>query len=251
MRQSTAAKAHPRAHPAPDVVWCRGAMPVPSCSQPHCNEHPWQTSAPLLTRSATLCPMPTSDSREQVPAPPSDVSRIVMDRGDLPEDAESMAAECVRKIESNGVTVVRGFGTDTEALISAFEANGYKLWESHFGRFEDLRTDNTTNKNTDQVRTVTDLVSACPLHAMCPANLQLHHFGTAAAHRVPHCNRASAGAYTSHRAPVARGTCIACLAARTARSPRSADAHADPSRRCRTAWLHQCRHRPAHRHAVC
>jgi len=43
------------------------------------------------------------------------------------------------------------------------QANGYRLWESHFGRYEDLRTDNTTNKNTDQVGAFTIITpSHCP-----------------------------------------------------------------------------------------
>ena len=36
-------------------------------------------------------------------------------------------------------------------LIDAFAACGLELFRSHFGRIEDLRTDNTTNQNTDQL----------------------------------------------------------------------------------------------------
>jgi hypothetical protein len=33
----------------------------------------------------------------------------------------------------------------------AHAAGGWKVVPTHFGRIEDLRTDNTTNKNTDQL----------------------------------------------------------------------------------------------------
>eukprot|EP01126_Amoeba_proteus_P040532 TRINITY_DN4326_c0_g1_i2.p1 TRINITY_DN4326_c0_g1~~TRINITY_DN4326_c0_g1_i2.p1 ORF type:complete len:223 (+),score=43.00 TRINITY_DN4326_c0_g1_i2:676-1344(+) len=40
---------------------------------------------------------------------------------------------------------------DTEEIIRDFLAEGEDVWSSHFGRIEDLRTDNTTNQNTDQL----------------------------------------------------------------------------------------------------
>jgi gamma-butyrobetaine dioxygenase/trimethyllysine dioxygenase len=39
----------------------------------------------------------------------------------------------------------------TEALIDALTARGLRVIPTHFGRIEDLRTDNTTNANTDQL----------------------------------------------------------------------------------------------------
>ncbi|MFV8754282.1 TauD/TfdA family dioxygenase [Nannocystaceae bacterium ST9] len=39
----------------------------------------------------------------------------------------------------------------TEPLIGMFEERGLRVVPTHFGRIEDLRTDNTTNLNTDQL----------------------------------------------------------------------------------------------------
>jgi gamma-butyrobetaine dioxygenase/trimethyllysine dioxygenase len=61
------------------------------------------------------------------------------------------AAAIYKKVQTDGAVVVRNWGTDTEALIAQFEAQKLKVRETHFGRIEDLRTDNTTNKNTDQL----------------------------------------------------------------------------------------------------
>ena len=47
--------------------------------------------------------------------------------------------------------MVRNRGMDTEEAIKDFLPPTEDVWESHFGRIEDLRTDNTTNKNTDQL----------------------------------------------------------------------------------------------------
>lgn len=40
---------------------------------------------------------------------------------------------------------------ETEALIDAFSEAGLRVIGTHFGRIEDLRTDNVTNANTDQL----------------------------------------------------------------------------------------------------
>lgn len=40
---------------------------------------------------------------------------------------------------------------ETEALIERIAARGLRVIGTHFGRIEDLRTDNTTNQNTDQL----------------------------------------------------------------------------------------------------
>ena len=61
------------------------------------------------------------------------------------------AAGILSRVRASGAVVVRGWGEDTEALIAQFEAQNLKVRETHFGRIEDLRTDNTTNKNTDQL----------------------------------------------------------------------------------------------------
>lgn len=64
---------------------------------------------------------PVCSSRQHVPPPPSDISKVLMDRDAMPADDAAMAAACVRRLEEDGVTVVRGYGTDTEALIQSFE----------------------------------------------------------------------------------------------------------------------------------
>jgi len=64
---------------------------------------------------------PVWSSRQHVAPPPSDISKVLMDRDAMPADDEAMAAACVRRLGEDGVTVVRGYGTDTEALIQAFE----------------------------------------------------------------------------------------------------------------------------------
>lgn len=87
--------------------------------------------------------------REGAAAPASDLGRISFDRrelgrGDLHGKAMAIVAE-------HGVVVVRGAGTDTEAIIADFARGGFDVIGTHFGRIEDLRTDNTTNANTDQL----------------------------------------------------------------------------------------------------
>jgi hypothetical protein len=64
------------------------------------------------------------------------------------------AKRVVDCVEKHGCVVVRGYGSDsedTERIIRDLLPAGEDVWESHFGRIEDLRTDNTTNKNTDQL----------------------------------------------------------------------------------------------------
>jgi hypothetical protein len=58
---------------------------------------------------------------------------------------------CGRIIKNYGLLVVRNRGLDTEGIISDLLPDGGHVIETHFGRIEDLRTDNTTNKNTDQL----------------------------------------------------------------------------------------------------
>jgi len=83
--------------------------------------------------------------RPAVAPPPSDVDALIVAAG--PE----LAARVLARTESLGAAVVRGAGDDTESLIDAFEALGLRTIATHFGRIEDLRTDNTTNQNTDQL----------------------------------------------------------------------------------------------------
>ncbi|MCP3140773.1 TauD/TfdA family dioxygenase [Pyxidicoccus xibeiensis] len=100
--------------------------------------------------------------RAAAPPPPSDASALTLDFARLEAPLGPLA---VRRLQEDGALVVRGFGLDTEALIDVFAAQRLSVIETHFGRIEDLRTDNTTNKNTDQLG-YTD--SAIQLHTDQP-----------------------------------------------------------------------------------
>ncbi len=95
---------------------------------------------------------------QQLPEPPSsDLERITFDaRG---HDLASQVREALARVHDHGAAVVRrdilndtlAPEAATEAIITAFEAAGLRVIGTHFGRIEDLRTDNTTNQNTDQL----------------------------------------------------------------------------------------------------
>ncbi|MFP2905602.1 TauD/TfdA family dioxygenase [Pyxidicoccus sp. 3LFB2] len=100
--------------------------------------------------------------RAHAPPPPSDSESLTLDAQRLSEPLGPLA---LRGLQQSGALVVRRFGTDTEALIDTFSREGLSVIETHFGRIEDLRTDNTTNQNTDQLG-YTD--SAIQLHTDQP-----------------------------------------------------------------------------------
>jgi gamma-butyrobetaine dioxygenase len=100
--------------------------------------------------------------RTPSPAPPSDSQSVTLDFSRL---EEPFGRAALRALERTGLLVVRGFGLDTDALIAALSQEGLSVIETHFGRIEDLRTDNTTNRNTDQLG-YTD--SAIQLHTDQP-----------------------------------------------------------------------------------
>ncbi|CAF0915231.1 unnamed protein product [Adineta ricciae] len=64
---------------------------------------------------------------------------------------ETYLKNCYDRLKKFGLVVVRQRGLDTEAIIKDFLPCGASVVETHFGRIEDLRTDNTTNKNNDQL----------------------------------------------------------------------------------------------------
>lgn len=86
--------------------------------------------------------------RVDVALPPRDVSGLEVDRRAL---SAPLSETCLERIRRYGAVVVRDAGEDTEGLIDAFAGSRLRVVETHFGRIEDLRTDNTTNKNTDQL----------------------------------------------------------------------------------------------------
>ena len=87
--------------------------------------------------------------RSEEPPPSGDLRRIELVAAD--EGGGALAKRCLERVERCGAVLARGAGADTERLIAAFEAEGLVVTETHFGRIEDLRTDNTTNRNTDQL----------------------------------------------------------------------------------------------------
>lgn len=102
-------------------------------------------------------------NREVPPPPPSDLRAITLHAGDHPDD-ESLVVAALARVAERGAVVVRGYRRpgrsevaepadpdDTEALIRAFGLARLAIIGTHFGRIEDLRTDNTTNQNTDQL----------------------------------------------------------------------------------------------------
>lgn len=99
--------------------------------------------------------------RELVAPPGHDVARLELARqGRVPAE---VAAEALARVAAEGAVVIRGGPgsgapgdeaarlVDTDAWIAAFAARGLRVIETHFGRIEDLRTDNTTNQHTDQL----------------------------------------------------------------------------------------------------
>lgn len=94
--------------------------------------------------------------REEVPPPPSSLAAVELraPRGGL----TGIAAEALARVRSAGLVVLRRHpeededpAAQTEAILDAFGAAGLRVIGTHFGRIEDLRTDNTTNSNTDQL----------------------------------------------------------------------------------------------------
>ena len=78
--------------------------------------------------------------------------------GDRGEGLAATALRALGILEADGAAVVRRAPSstlrpedETEALIDAFSAAGLSVIGTHFGRIEDLRTDNRTNQNTDQL----------------------------------------------------------------------------------------------------
>lgn len=56
--------------------------------------------------------------------------------------------KCLDNLTKYGIAVIRKRGLDTEEIIQEFGGN---VIHSHFGRIEDLKSNNTTNKNNDQL----------------------------------------------------------------------------------------------------
>jgi gamma-butyrobetaine dioxygenase/trimethyllysine dioxygenase len=115
------------------------------------------------------------DAGELAP-PPSDVSKVEL-RASASPSGEALARACLEGVAASGAVLVRGAGLDTEARIDDFVACGLRVIPTHFGRIEDLRTDNTTNQNTDQLGytdAAVDLHTDQPFLAEPPRYQMLH-----------------------------------------------------------------------------
>ncbi|OZJ06472.1 hypothetical protein BZG36_00534 [Bifiguratus adelaidae] len=102
-------------------------------------------------------------NRVQAKAIAADVDRITLDYNDYvkqygdstgqlsEEGLHRYRVDCGLRLKVYGLVVVRNRGDDTEAIIADFITKDGEPIPTHFGRIEDLRTDNTTNDNTDQL----------------------------------------------------------------------------------------------------
>lgn len=95
-------------------------------------------------------------NRSAVPAPSNDVTAHELVAGAALDDA--LVDRAIAHVRRHGFVVVRraALGSvppedETEPLVDRFVARGLFVRATHFGRIEDLRTDNVTNQNTDQL----------------------------------------------------------------------------------------------------
>ena len=62
-----------------------------------------------------------------------------------------LAAICSTYLKEKGAILIRSCPLSTEHLVAQLTQQVFALRTSHFGYIEDLKTNNTTNKNTDQL----------------------------------------------------------------------------------------------------
>jgi gamma-butyrobetaine dioxygenase/trimethyllysine dioxygenase len=90
--------------------------------------------------------------RAAPPRPPSETRTLELDGTRSPA---ATIDDLLARVDRHGAALVRReYPTpeaETELWIAALEARGLTAIASHFGRIEDLRTDNTTNAHTDQL----------------------------------------------------------------------------------------------------
>lgn len=77
-----------------------------------------------------------------------DVSLVELQYADC---AATLVETCQKYIRDRGAIVVRACPLDAEALIEKFDQSDLVVRGTHFGRIEDLKTDNSTNENNDQL----------------------------------------------------------------------------------------------------
>jgi alpha-ketoglutarate-dependent taurine dioxygenase len=87
---------------------------------------------------------------------PSDIGAFEV-QASAHSEIDALAHAVVLRVRRDGLCVVRRPSTSAEAeaatepLLAAFERAGLAVRTTHFGRVEDLRPDNTTNANNDQL----------------------------------------------------------------------------------------------------
>ncbi len=96
-----------------------------------------------------------AEGRVDVPPPPSDLGPITIQMADT---GDAHVAAAIAGVKRDGIAIVRAnaaaradAAATTEPLVQLFEKRGLTIVPTHFGRIEDLRVDNTTNENTDQL----------------------------------------------------------------------------------------------------
>lgn len=77
-----------------------------------------------------------------------DLAHIQVDYDDCVNDLVTVSRQY---LQDRGAILVRRCPLEPEALVACFTGRGFGVRSTHFGYIEDLRTDNTTNKNTDQL----------------------------------------------------------------------------------------------------
>jgi alpha-ketoglutarate-dependent taurine dioxygenase len=127
-------------------------------------------------------------SRPSVPPPPATLGEVTLELDEAGEIG-AVVARAVELLAEHGVVFVRAQSAEaaqpefTEAWIEAMAQQGWRTTATHFGRIEDLRPDNTTNSNNDQLGYTNEAVD---VHTdqpflQTPPRLQLLHCVQAAA----------------------------------------------------------------------
>lgn len=87
--------------------------------------------------------------RREVLPPSGDLSGLEIDARAF--SPEALPHEIMRITRDRGIAVVRNYGLDTESIVDRLGTINLSIRSTHFGRIEDLRTDNSTNQNNDQL----------------------------------------------------------------------------------------------------
>lgn len=94
--------------------------------------------------------------REEPPRPVTSLETLTLDARSM--DRATLFRAALAQVERDGVVRVVHFRPsgdprpeDTEVIVDALSEAGLSVIGTHFGRIEDLRVDNSTNQNTDQL----------------------------------------------------------------------------------------------------